>query len=114
MSKAVTREQGLAFGGKLMRGGELFETVKKVWFDETNLPALARSYAGHHQLVCAVLANKGGNDYLNETKGLSFGIRKTFMTTEDKQGVILVPLPPSEAECTTTNTSTINKTQATK
>ena len=31
-------------------------------------------------------------------KGLSFGVRKAFMATEDREGVILVPDPPNETE----------------
>ena len=30
MSKVVTREQGLSFGGRVMRGEELFESVKSM------------------------------------------------------------------------------------
>ena len=30
-SKAVSIEQGLSFRGRLMKGEELYETVKKVW-----------------------------------------------------------------------------------
>ena len=82
----------------MMRGEELYESVKKVWNDRRNLPDLARSYAGHHQIVCAMLENDGGNDYLRERKGLSFGVRKAFMTTEDGEGVMLVPEPTVEVE----------------
>ena len=81
-----------------MRGEELYETVKKIWNDKSNLPALARAYSAHHQIVCAMLESNGGNDYLRERKGLSFGVRKAFMTTEDGEGVILVPEPPNETE----------------
>ena len=35
---------------------------------------------------------------MRERKGLSFGVRKTFMTMEDGSGVVLVPEPPNEAE----------------
>ena len=69
MSKAVTREQGLSFGGRVMRGEELYESVKKVWNDENNLPALARSYAGHHQILCSMLANNGGTIIFGRGRG---------------------------------------------
>ena len=74
-----------------MRGEELYETVKKVWNDKSNLPALARVCSVNHQIVCAMLDSKGGKDYLRERKGLSFGMRNAFMTTEDEEGVMLVP-----------------------
>ena len=60
MSKMVTREQGLSFGGRMMRGEELYTAVTKVWHNKSNLPALARPYAGHHQIVCSVLEHEGG------------------------------------------------------
>ena len=86
----------------MMRGKELYESVKKVWNDKRNLPALARSYAGHHQIVCSMLENEGRNDYLRERKGLLFGVRKAFMTTEDGEEVMLVPEPMVEEEGTHT------------
>ena len=98
MSKAVTREQGLSFGGRMMRGEELYESVKKVWNDRRNLPALARSYAGHHQIVCAMLENNGRKNYLRERKELLLGVRKAFMKTEDDEGVMLVPEAMVEVE----------------
>ena len=47
-SKAVSKEQGLLFDGKLLQGEELFRLVKKVWDNCNNLPGLARAYVGHH------------------------------------------------------------------
>ena len=49
-----------------MRGEELHETVKKVWNDKSNLPALARVCSVNHQIVCAMLDSNGGNNYLRE------------------------------------------------
>ena len=43
-----------------------------------------------------MLNSKRGNDYLREKKGLSFGMKKDFMTTEDEEGVMIVPEPPNE------------------
>ena len=45
-----------------------------------------------------MLDSKGGNDYIRERKGLSFGMRNPFMTTEDEEGVMLVPEPPNETK----------------
>ena len=97
-SKQVSKEQGLLFGGKLLQGEELYRLVKKVFFNSDNLPALARAYAGHHQIVCAVLECEGGNEYLSKRKGMSFGIRKSYMTSADGEGVMMVPEPVMDGE----------------
>ena len=81
-----------------MRGQELYETVKKVWNDKSNLPALARACSVNHQIICAMLDSNGGNYYLRERKVLRFGVKKDVMTTEDEKGVMLVPEPPNETE----------------
>lgn len=47
-----------------------------------------------------MLENGGSNDYLRNRNGLSFGIRKTFMTTEGIEGVIMVPETNVEAKGT--------------
>ena len=54
---------------------------------------MAQSYAGYHHIVCVILENNGGNDYLWVRNGLLFGVRKLFMTTDDGKGVVLVPEP---------------------
>ena len=45
-----------------------------------------------------MVENDGGTDYLQERKGLLFRVRNMFMTTEDCEGVMLVPEPMVEAE----------------
>ena len=47
LSKAVSREQVLTFGSRLLKGEQLNQTVMKVWNDTSNLTAIARSFAGH-------------------------------------------------------------------
>ena len=41
MSKYVSREQGLNYGSRLLKAGELHKSVMKIWADEKNLPAIA-------------------------------------------------------------------------
>lgn len=81
-----------------MRKEELYETVKNLWNDKINLPALARTYSAHHQIVCETLDSKGGNDCLRERKGLIFEVRNLFTTTENRRGVMSVLDPPNEKE----------------
>ena len=87
MRKYVSRGQGLNCGIRLLKADELHKSVVKVWVDDRNLPAIDRSFGGHHQRV---LENKGDNNYLNERGGISFGIRKCFMTSLDEDSVIMV------------------------
>eukprot|EP00957_Ditylum_brightwellii_P170103 12947729-Ditylum_brightwellii.AAC.2 len=73
-SKMVSREVTIAHGAKKLGGKEQHEMVTKVWNDKNNLPTVARSYAQHHQIVCATLDYGGDNTYLKERKGIHFGI----------------------------------------
>ena len=101
MSKAVSTEQALTFGSRMLVGEQLNQTVMKVWNDKTNLVAMSRAFAGHSQIVCAIIEHKGDNKYLSEKGGLSFGVRKTYICDEDGEGVIPITLAPeNEAETT--------------
>ena len=102
LSKAVSREQALLFGSTLLKGEQLHDTVMKVWNDEANLGAIARAFASHWQIVCAAMFHKGDNDYLKEKGGLSFGIRKTFVTNRNGDGIIPVTLAPEHEGATLT------------
>ena len=90
-SKYFRREQGLNYGSRLLKADELLKSVMKIWVDERNLPAISRSFSGHCQMIVAILDNKGGNNYLSERGGISFGIHKCFMTSSEGDDVIMVP-----------------------
>ena len=77
--------------GSYCRAKNCFGWLKKVWHNSDNLPALSRAYTGHHQILCAGLECDGDSYYLSERKGISFGVRKTYMTAADGEGVMLVP-----------------------
>ena len=98
MSKYLSREQELNYGSRLLKADELHKSVMQIWADERNLPAITRSFSGHHQMVMAILDNKGDNNYLSERGGISFGIRKKIMTSLEGDGVIMVPEPQREGE----------------
>ena len=88
MSKKVSKEQAVVFGSTLLKGEQLNQCVTKVWNDENNRTAMARAFAGHHQIVNAILHHNGDNSYLTKKGGLSFGVRKSFVCDEDGNGVI--------------------------
>ena len=101
MSKAVSTEQALSFGSRMLVDEQLNQTVMKVWHDKTNLVAMSRAFAGHSQIVCAILKHEGDNKYLSEKGGLSFGVRKTYVCDQEGEGVLPIPLAPeNEAETT--------------
>ena len=87
------------YGSRVMQGEELNKAVNVVFNDNENLPAMSRGFAGHHQVVCAVLEHDGNNNYLKEKKGTSFGVRRHFIENEEKDGVdgvIPVDIPEYE------------------
>ena len=78
--------------------------MKEAWEDRKNRVAMARAFAGHPQIVSAILKYKGDNNYLSEKGGLSFGICKTFIPDQSGEGVIPVESGPSnEADTLTGN-----------
>jgi hypothetical protein len=95
LSKQVTALQGLSKKSLVLEGKELFRLAKQAW-DELPLLTIARSYAGHHQIVNAIAQSKGGDDFLREKGGLHCGIRQAFVacykseTSSEQCGVRLV------------------------
>ena len=90
MSKYVGHVQAIVFGSRTLEGEELYKAVMEVWNNKDNNEAISRAFAGHHQIVSAVLSCKGDNNYLSDRKGLSFGVRKHYFPTEDGEGVVSV------------------------
>jgi len=101
MSKAVSTEQALTFGSKMLVGEQLNESVMKVWNDQKNIVAMSRSFAGHSQIVCSILEHKGDNKYLSEKGGLSFGVRRSYICDKDGEGVTPITLAPENLAETT-------------
>jgi hypothetical protein len=63
MSKHVTAEQGLCNVSMVLEGEALWTTICSAW-DKLPEETIARSYAGHHQLVCAIVDCEGGDDFV--------------------------------------------------
>ena len=108
MSKKVSMVQAVMFGSVLLKGEQLYETVKSVWEDDTNHLAMSWAFAGHHQIVLSIMHHDGDNKYLVEKGGLSFGIRTTYVPDHEGKGVILVPVA-AETEGETTQGEFLNK-----
>jgi len=78
MSKDVTAEQGLMNGSYVLEGEQLWQYIKRVW-ETMKLTTIARTYAGHHQIVNAIVKCKGKDDFAKDHKGLHCGIRKMYV-----------------------------------
>ena len=76
----------------MLRDNQLHETVMKVWHNDKNRSAMARAFAAHHQIVCAILNNSGDNNYLSKKGRLSFGIWRIYQENEAGDGIIVVDL----------------------
>ena len=109
LSKCVSMIQALFYRARLLKGEDLYHAVKKAWEDENNKLAMARAFAGHHQIVSAVLHHKGDNTYLSEKGGLSFGVRKLFVPDVEGTGVVAVPLAPENVAETATGSFLIDQ-----
>jgi hypothetical protein len=78
MLKDVTAEQGLIIGSYVLEGEQLWQYVKRVW-EKMELSTIARTYAGHHQIVNAIVKCKGNANFAKDQKGLHCGIRKMYI-----------------------------------
>ena len=65
LSKRVSNEQGMTNRSYILRGEQLWETVKESW-NKMPLSTIARAYAGHHQIVNAIINNKGGTIFYTQ------------------------------------------------
>ena len=101
MSRDVSAEQALEYGSTLLKGEQLYKCVMKVWNNEKNIVAMSRAFANHSQIVTSIIKHEGDNKYLSEKGGLSFGIRRTFVTDIEGTGVVPISLAPTtEGETT--------------
>ena len=94
MSKEVSKEQAVSFSSTMLRKEQLHATVQKVWNNTNHRHAMAKAFAAHPQIVCAIIEHKGDNNYLTEKGRLSFGIRRTYQCNENGDGVQLIDLAP--------------------
>lgn len=60
MSKEATAEQRPSHGSNVLEAEQLWKAVTKCW-EEFPVEAIARAYAGHHQIVNAIAKCEGGD-----------------------------------------------------
>jgi hypothetical protein len=108
LSKRVTALQGKSKRSLVLEGEELFQLATKAW-EELPLSVIARSYAGHHQIVNAIAQCKGGDEFVREKGGIHCGIRQAFVPYyagpdgSEPTGVELVTMEEDEIDEVLTN-----------
>lgn len=75
LAKMVSGLQGVLAGGHYLHCEVLWQLVKKAW-DDYPLDRLARTFVHHSQVAAAIYACDGGDEFVQERNGLSFGVRK--------------------------------------
>jgi hypothetical protein len=101
MSKSVTWEQAATNGSLVLEGEQLWECVQRVW-QKLEHDVIGRSYLGHHQIVNAIVRDKGGDQFVRDKKGMHFGVRKLSVPYYDGDatvpaGVHVVEMPDTVA-----------------
>ena len=89
LSKSQSKAQAMASGKRCLREEEIWEASKAA-FDRMPLSTIARSYAGHMQVVAAMIACDGSNDFMNEKGHGHYNIRKAYVETDDGEGVCVL------------------------
>ena len=65
LSKTVSWNQSNLYNNKLLDGEDLNNCVQLA-FENLPLDTIARSYLGHHQMVCAIVKDQGGDQHMKE------------------------------------------------
>ena len=52
--KAVSSDQTLIIVSKILSHKKLYQKLHKVFWDKSFIPAISHTYAGHHQISCAI------------------------------------------------------------
>jgi hypothetical protein len=99
LSRDVSTTQAVTYGhNHVLREEELWRAMQQSW-ETLSCATIARSFAAHHQIVTAIIVDKGSNTYLRGKDKLHFGIRKRFVETPDGDGVqVLSDVPPAQME----------------
>ena len=75
LAKQVSALGGLLHGGRYLHSEKLWEVLQQAW-KEYPAEKIARTFVHHAQVAAAIYSCKGGDDFVKEHKGLSFGVRK--------------------------------------
>ena len=99
LAKKGSAIQGVRHHGRYLQCEKIWEVLQEAW---ENYPceSIARAFVHHAQVAAAIYDCKGGDDFVKERKGLSFGVRKVcrpyYGEEEDNEdtGLDLASLAP--------------------
>ena len=75
LAKVGTALQGIMNGGRYLQCEKIWEVLEKAW-NEYPEDKIARAFVHHAQVAAAMFEYNGGDDFVKERNGLSFGVRK--------------------------------------
>ena len=75
LAKYVSSLQGLYNAGRYLQCERLWEFVLRAW-EEYPLDRIARAFVHHAQVAAATYNCNGGDEFVQERNGLSFGVRR--------------------------------------
>jgi hypothetical protein len=85
LSKRITAEQGLSNRSHLFSQDQLWDAIQSCW-KQFPLDTIARSYIMHHQVVNAIAACQGGDQFLRDKSYFHANVRKCCVSTVDEEG----------------------------
>ena len=74
-AKEASALQGWQDGGRYLHTERLWQLMQRVW-DNYSCEKIARAFVYQSQVAAAIYSCKGGDEFVQEHKGLSFGVRK--------------------------------------
>ena len=83
-----------------MEGGYLCpnQTIIQVWNNKKHAPAISSVFTTHDQIVSTILCHNGDNNCLSVSERLLFGVRRMYISNEEGEGVITIPIVITEDE----------------
>ena len=75
LAKGVSKIQGLFHEGRYLQCEKLWEVLKQAWAKYPE-DKIARSFVHHAQVAAAIYDCDGGDEFVRQHKGLSFGVRR--------------------------------------
>ena len=75
LAKVGTALQGIMNGGRYLQCEKIWEVLEKAW-NEYPEDKIVRAFVHHAQVAAALFECNGGDDFVKERNGLSFGVRK--------------------------------------